>query len=121
MAMVAAGKWDVMKNAVMVFAPVPLLTVTVEQQGHALELHLHPGGHGVWHSRMRASLGCQVTLCASVGGEVGTVLACLLETEGVTVRAVARSEESGWYVHDRRDGQRVVVAEHPGAPMIRHD
>jgi 1-phosphofructokinase len=110
-----------MGNGVMVFAPVPVLTVTIEQQGDTVELHLHPGGQGVWQARMVALLGVGVTLCASVGGEVGTVLAGLLDTTGITVRVVSRPASSGWYVHDRRGGQRRSVADYPGAALVRHD
>lgn len=31
---------------VMVFAPTPLLTVTVDQPAGQPEIHLHPGGQG---------------------------------------------------------------------------
>ena len=105
----------------MVFAPAPQLTVTVEAQADAVELHVHPGGQGVWQARMIASLGGSVALCVAVGGEVGQVLRMLLDGEGVTVRAVERQASTGWYVHDRRDGVRKPVAEDPGAPLVRHD
>jgi 1-phosphofructokinase len=49
-----------MSDRVMVFAPVPVLTVTIEQQADAVELHLHPGGQGVWQARMLALLGVEV-------------------------------------------------------------
>lgn len=106
---------------VMVFAPAPLLTVTIEQQADAVELHLHPGGQGVWQTRMIAALGTPVTLCVAVGGEVGDALRKLLVDEDVTVRVVNRQSGTGWYVHDRRDGSRAEIAEDPGAPMVRHD
>ncbi len=105
----------------MVFAPAPLLTVTIEQQGEATELHLHPGGQGVWQTRMIAALGVQVTMCVGLGGEVGDAVRKLLDDEDVTVRVVRRESGTGWYVHDRRDGERTEIAEHPGAPMVRHD
>ncbi|OJF15846.1 phosphofructokinase [Couchioplanes caeruleus subsp. caeruleus] len=105
----------------MVFAPVPQLTITIEQQGETPELHVHPGGQGIWQARMCAALGAPVTLCAAVGGEIGDVIARLLEREDVRVRIVARDTGSGWYVHDRRDGSRSEVAEHPGVPLGRHD
>ncbi|OZV84044.1 phosphofructokinase [Micromonospora echinospora] len=105
----------------MVFAPAPLLTVTIEQQADAVELHLHPGGQGVWQARMIASLGVPVTLCVALGGEVGDALHKLLTEEDVTVRSVFRQSGSGWYVHDRRDGSRAEIAEFAGAPMVRHD
>jgi 1-phosphofructokinase len=109
-----------MGEGVMVFAPAPLLTVTIEQQTDAVELHLHPGGQGVWQARMIAALGCPVTLCVCVGGEVGTVLRELLAEENVRVRAIT-GQTSGWYVHDRRAGHRTEIAASPGAPMVRHD
>jgi len=108
--------------SVMVFAPAPLLTVTIEHQAHETQLHLHPGGQGVWQARMIAALGAPVTLCISLGGETGVVLDRLLQEDAdVTVRAVTRDADTGWYVHDRRDGERTEVAEDPGAPLIRHD
>ncbi|WP_435054727.1 1-phosphofructokinase family hexose kinase [Micromonospora aurantiaca (nom. illeg.)] len=110
-----------MDQKVMVFAPAPLLTVTIEQQGEATELHLHPGGQGVWQTRMIAALGVQVTMCVGLGGEVGDAVRKLLDDEDVTVRVVRRESGTGWYVHDRRDGERTEIAEHPGAPMVRHD
>ncbi|MFC6016267.1 1-phosphofructokinase family hexose kinase [Plantactinospora solaniradicis] len=110
-----------MEAPVMVFAPAPVLTVTIEQQADVLELHLHPGGQGVWQARMLVSLGVDVTMCATVGGEVGGLLTKLLAEENVTLRTVARDRGSGWYVHDRRDGQREQIADDPGAPLVRHD
>ncbi|XTZ16376.1 1-phosphofructokinase family hexose kinase [Micromonospora echinospora] len=110
-----------MDDRVMVFAPAPLLTVTIEQQADAVELHLHPGGQGVWQARMIASLGVPVTLCVALGGEVGDALHKLLTEEDVTVRSVFRQSGSGWYVHDRRGGSRAEIAEFAGAPMVRHD
>ncbi|GGN99995.1 1-phosphofructokinase [Actinoplanes lobatus] len=106
---------------ILVFAPVPQLTVTVEEPGEMPELHVHPGGQGIWQARMCAALGASVTLCAAVGGEIGRVIAGLLEQENLRVRAVTRDTGSGWYVHDRRDGGRTEVAEYPGAPLGRHD
>jgi 1-phosphofructokinase len=105
----------------MVFAPAPQLTVTIEQQHDEPELHVHPGGQGIWQTRMITSLGAQVTLCAAVGGEVGRVLAPLLDFKGVTLRTVLRETGSGWYLHDRRGGSRAEIAQRPGAPLSRHE
>ncbi|HKT05631.1 MAG TPA: PfkB family carbohydrate kinase [Rugosimonospora sp.] len=105
----------------MVFAPAPVLTVTIERQAGAVELHVHPGGQGVWQARMILSLGVPVTLCAAMGGEVGGVLGKLLAEEDASLRAVHRGAGSGWYVHDRRSGSRAEIAADPGAPMGRHD
>ncbi len=109
-----------MGERVMVFAPAPLLTVTIEHQAGAEELHLHPGGQGIWQARMLSSLGASVVLCVTVAGEVGAVLAKLLDDEDVTLRAVPRSGGNGWYVHDRRDKTRNVIAEDAGTPLLRH-
>ncbi len=106
---------------VMVFAPAPQLTVTIEQQHELPELHVHPGGQGIWQTRMITSLGAEVTLCAAVGGEVGRVLKPLLDFKGVQLRTVPRETGSGWYVHDRRDGNRREIAEQPGSPLTRHE
>ncbi len=105
----------------MVFAPAPQLTVTIEQQHDEPELHVHPGGQGIWQTRMLTSLGVQVTLCSAVGGEVGRVLEPLLDFKGATLRTVHRETGSGWYVHDRRGGSRAEVAERPGTPLTRHE
>ncbi|WP_326554340.1 1-phosphofructokinase family hexose kinase [Micromonospora sp. NBC_01813] len=110
-----------MSDHVMVFAPAPVLSVTIEQQADVLELHLHAGGQGIWQARMISSLGARVVLCAAVGGEVGAVLSKVLDDEDIELRMVPRQSSSGWYVHDRRDGSREEVAENPGAPLVRHD
>ena len=104
----------------MVFAPGVRLTVTVERPADEAELHVHAGGQGVWQARMVALLGGEATLCTTLGGETGRVLATLLESEDFGVRAVHLAETSGWYVHDRRDGERDEIASHPGAPLDRH-
>lgn len=105
----------------MVFAPAPQLTVTIEQQAGEVELHVHPGSQGIWQARMVVALGVPVTLCVTAGGETGEIIKRLLEQEDLHVRSVARESGSGWYVHDRRDGSRSAIAEHPGAPLVRHD
>lgn len=106
---------------VMVFAPAPLLTITIDRPSDETELHLHPGGQGVWQARMIKSLGVPVVLCASLGGEIGQVLEPLLATEGVQLKRVLRETANGGYVHDRRDGARHVVADVPGHPLTRHE
>src|SRR5690606_8648496 len=49
------------------------------------------------------------------------VLEPLINTEGVRLRAVWRTAANGWYVHDRRDGQRRPIADDPGPPLRRHE
>jgi 1-phosphofructokinase len=115
------GNTRTMDDSVMIFAPAARLTVTIEQPSDEVELHLHAGGQGIWQARMVALLGVPVTLCACVGGEVGRALVPLLDMQGVRVRTIGRQATSGWYVHDRRHGERVVVAESPTAPLNRHE
>lgn len=108
---------------VVVFAPTPLLTVTIESSpaGDEDEVHLHPGGQGVWIARLVASLGVDPVLCATLGGETGQVLRSLLEAWGIEVRAVTTAGWNGVYIHDRRSGGRVTVAAKDASPRSRHD
>ncbi|MFC3989564.1 1-phosphofructokinase family hexose kinase [Actinoplanes siamensis] len=108
-------------DGVMIFAPVPQLTVTIEEAASGVELHVHAGSQGIWQARMCAALGAPVTLCAAVGGEIGDVIAGVLAAEEISLRLIHRDEGSGWYVHDRRDGSRSTIAEHAGQPLGRHD
>jgi 1-phosphofructokinase len=105
----------------MVFSPAPQLTVTIERAGAGDELHVHPGGQGIWQARMLRLLDVPVTLCAALGGEVGGVLGAALTDEDLTVRVVNRDGTSGWYVHDRRGGERDEIAGAHGAPLSRHE
>jgi 1-phosphofructokinase len=45
-----------MAASVMIFAPAPLVTVAVEQPADEVELHVHPGGQGIWQARMITAL-----------------------------------------------------------------
>lgn len=105
-----------------VFAPSPLLTITLETAPNGTpELHVHPGGQGFWIGRMAAILGMEVHLCGPFGGEPGGILVDLMEREGLTVHPVATSSDNGSYIHDRREGERKVVAEVPPPPLTRHE
>jgi 1-phosphofructokinase len=104
----------------LVFAPAPLLTVTIERKGDDDDVHVHAGGQGLWIARMIASLGVPVTICSAFGGETGQVIKTLIEREGVRVRAVDIEGSNGAYVHDRRSGERVQLAEMPVPPLSRH-
>ena len=106
---------------VAIFGPNPLLTVTVERSGSADDVHLHPGGQGVWVSRMAAELGAHPVLCGFVGGETGVVLRALLEPLPGERRLVATGAGSGCFVIDRRDDKRHLFATAvPGRPD-RHE
>src|SRR3546814_6605515 len=105
---------------VFIFAPAPVLTITIEQRDEEPELHIHAGGQGVWQSRMVRELGPSVTLCCSVAGETGSVLHHLLQEEGFRVLAGKRDGQGPAYVNDRRDGKRIPVVEIPGSRLSRH-
>jgi fructose-1-phosphate kinase PfkB-like protein len=78
-------------HSVCVFAPAPLLTVTLETAEAAeedTEIHLHAGGQGFWIARLVQVLGAEVELCSTFGGETGRVVRGLLDEEPLTLRAV---------------------------------
>jgi 1-phosphofructokinase len=106
---------------VVVFAPSPVLTVTVEDHGGGADIHLHAGGQGVWQARMLLALGATVTMCSVFSGETGRVLRHLIDDEGIRVLAVHREGRGAAYVHDRRGGERIRIAETGGEPLSRHD
>jgi len=105
-----------------VFAPAPIVTVTIESRpDEAEELHLHAGGQGFWVARMLQTLGAEPVLCAPLGGETGNVLAHLIDLSGIALRRVSAGGPSGSYVHDRRGEERVEVWRAPLAPLLRHE
>ncbi|WP_426185246.1 PfkB family carbohydrate kinase [Microbacterium sp. TWP3-1-2b2] len=105
---------------VTILAPSPTLTVTVEDHPQGSEIHVHAGGQGVWQARMLRRLDVPVTMCCVLSGEIGRMLQHLLEDEGITVVAVEREGRGSAYVHDRRQGKRIVIAEEEGDPIDRH-
>jgi 1-phosphofructokinase len=107
---------------VAVFAPSPVLTITVEAAASAEdEIHLHAGGQGFWVARMCATLGAEVTLCAALGGESGRVLGDLIASQGPSLRAIPMASANGSYIHDRRGGKREPVAAVPSPRLQRHE
>ncbi len=106
------------KGRVAVFAPSPLLTVTVEDLNGTPDVHVHAGGQGVWQSRMIESLGSEVVLCSALGGETGQVLRHLI---GVELKSREVAARNGAYVHDRRDGDRDQVIRMPADVLTRHE
>ncbi|MGH9024270.1 MAG: 1-phosphofructokinase family hexose kinase [Acidimicrobiia bacterium] len=106
---------------VLVFAPDPVVTVTVEAGTERDEIHFHAGGQGVWVARMVAALGMEVSLCGPFGGEAGRVALALIASGGIGLVEVETSVSGGVYVHDRRSGERVSLAETPPEPLGRHD
>lgn len=58
-------------RSLLVFAPSPVLTITVETGADGeSDIHLHAGGQGFWVARMAVSLGAEVSLCCALGGLV---------------------------------------------------
>ena len=106
---------------VAVLAPAPLLTVTIESSGGREEVHLHPGGQGVWIARLIANLEVEVVVCASFGGESGEVVKALVEHWGIDLRAVPAEGWNGTYVHDRRSGVRQPIAATDTPRRSRHE
>jgi len=109
-------------GGICVFAPSPLYTVTLENAtDKESEVHFHAGGQGFWVARMATRLGVPTTLCGPFGGESGKVLKMLIESENVNVRAVVSHDSNGGYIHDRREGQRKVIATVRSARLTRHE
>lgn len=106
---------------VTIFAPSPLLTVTVEENNGADEIHIHAGGQGFWQARMLRRLGVDVTMCCVLTGEIGSVLRDRISQEGVHIAAVERSGRGAAYLHDRRGGERREIAAEDGDPLTRHE
>jgi 1-phosphofructokinase len=105
---------------IVVFAPSPVLTITVESGSEQPEVHLHAGGQGFWVARLAARLGADVVLCCALGGEPGRVLRGLIEAESLTLRAVEAEAPNGVYIHDRRSGERIEVVSVESQPLARH-
>ncbi len=107
---------------VAIFAPHPLLTVTIEQEGPGREqVHFHPGGQGVWVARMAAHMGAEPVLCGFLGGESGGLLEGLLQRLGGERRIVTTASASGCYVTDRRSGERELLTSSLSDPPSRHE
>lgn len=113
---------DPASRRVAVFAPTTLVTVTVERSATGQDqLHVHVGGQGVWTARMVARLGVPVTLCTTFGGETGEVARSLLGGQGIDLAAVDTEAWNGGYVHDRRSGHRLELADVAPGPLLRHE
>ena len=106
---------------VALLAPSPILTITLEEERPEAELHLHAGGQGYWVARMLRVLGVEVGFCAPLGGEVGTVLRALIETQGIELHAVESGGWNGSYVHRRGRGDAVTLGETASPLLARHE
>ncbi|WP_432507574.1 1-phosphofructokinase family hexose kinase [Kineococcus arenarius] len=117
-----------MNPSVTVFAPSPVLRVLVEPSASGdVEIHLHPGGQGVWVARMAAHLGARVRLCLPLGGEPGTAVEALLRAEGLEPHVVRTAGPSATAVLDHRghegepDAERAERVAASTATLTRHE
>jgi len=111
------------RPALVVFAPSPLLTITVEAADTSRqEIHLHAGGQGFWVARMAALLGADVSICSALGGESGAVLRGLIAGESVELLDVECDTANGVYIHTRSDGTtREQIARTQAGRLSRHE
>jgi len=109
--------------SVAVFAPNPMLTVTLEVEGSDRQsIHFHAGGQGVWVAGMVLSMGATPVLCGLSGGETGELLRPLIEkTAGAHMHMVKAASASGCYVTDRRSGRRKLLSMKLSDPPSRHE
>jgi 1-phosphofructokinase len=108
---------------VCVLALTPLLAIEIEPAGPhetSPEVHVHPGGQGLWLARMASSLGARAVVCGPFGGETGTVAAHLARAENLDLR-VTSTGANGAFVHDRRSGDRAEVVAMDPYPLNRHE
>jgi 1-phosphofructokinase len=106
---------------VAIFGPHPLLSITIERRGDADDVHLHPGGQGVWVARTAGELGAEPVLCGFIGSEPGVPLRALLDRLAGERRLVETAGPTGCYVVDRRSGTRQTVASALSPPPSRHE
>ncbi|HEX7058464.1 MAG TPA: PfkB family carbohydrate kinase [Solirubrobacterales bacterium] len=108
---------------VAVFGPHPMLSITIEAltADGGDDIHVHAAGQGVWVARMAAELGARPVLCGFIGGETGVVLRPLLEQMPIGLRLTETTENSGAYIHDRREGERRPLAQSASMPPSRHE
>lgn len=109
-------------DTLSVFAPTVYLTITIEAAPDGSdEIHCHAGGQGVWVARIMHNLGEQVVVHTPIGGETGIVVEGLIRHAGLGLRAVRVRSDTPSYLHDRRDGERHVLATTAPRPLSRHE
>ena len=106
--------------SVAVFAPAPVLTVTIEPGHEHAEVHVHAGGQGAWIAHMLGVLDVHTVLCAPLGGEIGVVLSRVLHTSDLEIRSVSTGT-NGCFVEDRRSGELESLAHMPATSLNRHE
>lgn len=108
---------------ITVFAPALFVTITIEavSPGDTDEIHIHPGGQGLWISRMLRNLEESPILCGPIGGETGKILNCLIPDWEIEFSPIEVASASPAYVDDRRGGDRSAVARAPAPELSRHE
>src|SRR5262245_14551425 len=110
------------RPGVVIFAPTPVLTVSIERgTTEAEEVHLHAGGQGIWVARMLDSLGCRPIVCGPFGGETGAVAQSILEREGVDLRAVAVAGATAVNVEENTEASQDSLVHTEPPPLDRHE
>jgi 1-phosphofructokinase len=110
-----------MAPRIAIFAPHPLLSITIEARGSGDDIHLHAGGQGVWVARMVAEMGGEPVLCSFAGGEAAAPLGSLLQSMPGERRLTATAAATGCYVVDRRTGERRMLAHAWSESPSRHE
>ena len=108
---------------ICIFAPSLYLTVTIETgdtEGFD-HIHIHPGGQGCWIARSLRRLGERCVVVGPVGGETGRALSGLVPEWDIDLSAVSIKADTPAYVHDRRSGKRLEVAQSKLPAMDRHE
>jgi 1-phosphofructokinase len=70
---------------------------------------------------MLVVLGMPTSLCGTFAGEAGRVIQALISDEGIRASSIAAPGTNGVYIHDRRNGSRVPVAQMNADPLHRHE
>jgi 1-phosphofructokinase len=116
-----ASPCSAVAGRVAVFAPSPILTVTIERGTERPEVHLHPGGQGFWVARMN-------------GREPGRRGRSQLRARRRARERAPRADEhraagttdgrrpntERVYVHDHRSGERREIVSVDSRPLTRH-
>lgn len=109
-------------GGVAVLASAPALMIAVERSGDGVrDIHVHPGGQGVWVARMASRLDGRTTLVAALGGESGLALRGLIGAEGIGLHEVPVSRPSAVWISDDREGESATVADLDAPELARHE
>lgn len=109
-------------STISVFAPSLFITVTIEanEEGDD-DIHIHPGGQGLWVARALQRLGEKPVIVGPAGGEAGRALVALVPAWGIDLNPITTKGPSPTYVHDRRNADRREVARSPLPVLDRHE